>query len=118
MKITHKNIDFIIPPVFFEVKPPVILTEIPYCDKNEVASKQFIKKFNKFTNDKNEIWIKWLTRKMKTLFKLKDLVKVIEEFVFVEKHTSQELFAKQKQDGKNTIHHQVNQTHWNTSISI
>ena len=30
---------------------------------------------------------------MKTLFKLKDLVKVIEEFVFVEKHTSEKLFA-------------------------
>ena len=68
----HENIDFIIPPGFFDVKPPVILIEIPYCDKNEMASKQFIKKFNKFTNDKYDIRIKWLTRKMKTLFKLKD----------------------------------------------
>ena len=68
----HENIDFIIPPGFFDVKPPVILIEIPYCDKNELASKQFIKKFNKFTNDKYDIRIKWLTRKMKTLFKLKD----------------------------------------------
>ena len=68
----HENIDFLIPPGFFDVKPPVILIEIPYCDKNEVASKQFIKKFNKFTNDKYDIRIKWLTRKMKTLFKLKD----------------------------------------------
>ena len=68
----HENINFIILPGFFYVKPPVILTEIPYCDKNEVASKQFIKKFNKFTNDKYDIRIKWLTGKMKTLFKLKD----------------------------------------------
>ena len=67
----HENIDFIIPPGFFDVKPPVILIEIPYCDKNEVASKQFIKTFNKFTNDKYDIRIKWLTRKIKTLFKLK-----------------------------------------------
>ena len=37
------NIDFIIPPGFFDVKSPVILVEIPYCDKNEVASKQFTK---------------------------------------------------------------------------
>ena len=71
-KNNHENIDFIIPPGFFNVKSPVILTEIPYCDKNEVASKQFIKNFNKFTNDKYDIRIKWLTRKMKTLFKLKD----------------------------------------------
>ena len=68
----HENIDFIIPPGFFNVKSPVILIEIPYRDKNEVASKQFIKKINKFTNDKYDIRIKWLTRKMKTLFKLKD----------------------------------------------
>ena len=68
----RENIDFIIPPGFFDVKPPVIFIEIPYCDKNEVASKQFVKKFNKFTNDKYDIRIKWLTRKMKTLLKLKD----------------------------------------------
>ena len=43
----HENFDFIIPPGFFDVKLPVILIEIPYCKKKyEVASKQFIKKFN------------------------------------------------------------------------
>ena len=68
----HENIDFIIPLGFFDVKPPVILIEIPYYDKNKIASKQFTKKFNKFANDKCDIRIKWLTRKMKTLFKLKD----------------------------------------------
>ena len=67
----HDNIDFIILPGFFDMDL-VILIEIPYCDKNEVASKQFIRKFNKFTNDKYDIRIKWLTRTMKTLFKLKD----------------------------------------------
>ena len=61
----HENIDFLIPPGFSDVKPPVILIEIPYCDKNKIASKQFIEKFNKFTNDKYDIRIKWLTRKMK-----------------------------------------------------
>ena len=30
----HENIDFIIPARFFDVKPPVILIEIPYCDEN------------------------------------------------------------------------------------
>ena len=35
----HENIDCIKPPGFFVVKPPVILIEIPYCDKSEVASK-------------------------------------------------------------------------------
>jgi len=50
----------------------VILIEVPYCEKNEAVSKQFIKKFNKFTNCKYDIRIKWLTRKVKTLFHLKD----------------------------------------------
>ena len=68
----HENIDFIILIGFFDVKPPVILTEIPYCDKNEVISKRFIKNFNEITNDKYDIRIKWLTRKMKTLFNLQD----------------------------------------------
>ena len=57
-KNNPENIDFIISSDFFHVKIPVILIEIAYCDKNEVASKQFIKKFNKFTNDKYEIRIK------------------------------------------------------------
>ena len=32
-KNNHENIEFIIPPGIFDVKSPVILTEIPYCDK-------------------------------------------------------------------------------------
>ena len=54
----HKIIDFIILPGFFDVRLPVILIEDLYCDKNEVASKQFIEKFDKFTNDKYDIRIK------------------------------------------------------------
>ena len=38
-KIIKITIDFIVPPGFFNVKPPVILIEIPHYDKNEVASK-------------------------------------------------------------------------------
>ena len=64
--------DFIIPSGLVVVKPRVILIQIPYCDKNEVASKRFIEKRNKFTNDKYDVRMKQLTRKMKVLFKLKD----------------------------------------------
>ena len=42
--------DFIIPPWLFEGKKKVFLVEIPFCLKNEISSKHFIKKFNKFTN--------------------------------------------------------------------
>ena len=92
----HENIDFIIPQGFFDVKPSVILIEIPYCDKNEVTSKQFIKKFKRFTNDKYDIRIKLLTKKTKTIFKIRvsiQLAKFTNEFVLVEKHTLEKLFA-------------------------
>ena len=64
--------DFIIPPFLFEELKPVILIELPFCDMNEVASKQFIKKLINFTNDEYCVRIKWLTRKTKSLFKVKD----------------------------------------------
>ena len=49
---------FIIPSGLVVVKPRVILIQIPYCDKNEVASKRFIEKRNKFTNDKYDVRMK------------------------------------------------------------
>ena len=55
----------------FEVKKKIVLVEIPYCLRNESSSKQFIKKFNKFTNDTFDVRIKWLTKKVKTLFKVR-----------------------------------------------
>ena len=45
---------------------------IPYCLKNESSSKQFIKKFDILTNDTFAAPIKWLTKKVKTLFRVKD----------------------------------------------
>ena len=45
--------------------------DIPYCPKNEEFSKRFMKKFDVFTDDKYDIRIKWITKKVKQLFKLK-----------------------------------------------
>ena len=64
--------DFIIPPWLFEGKKKVVLVEIPFCLKNEISSKHFIKKFNKFTNNTFDVRIKWLTQKVKNLFRVKD----------------------------------------------
>ena len=61
--------DFIIPPWFFEEKKKVVLVEIPFCLKNEISSKHFIKKFDKFTNNTFGVRIKWLTQKVKNLFR-------------------------------------------------
>ena len=72
-----KDKSFIIPPNMFEVKNPFLLLEIPYWEQNEIASKQFIKKLHQFTCDitvkwKYDITVKWLTKKVKSLFPLKD----------------------------------------------
>ena len=46
--------------------------EIPFCLKNKISSKHFIKKFDKFTNNTFDVRIKWLTQKVKNLFRVKD----------------------------------------------
>ena len=70
--ITPKNNDlFIIPPDIFEESKPFILVETPYCEENENASKNVIEKFEGFTNQRYRIAIKWITRKVKSLFKVK-----------------------------------------------
>ena len=56
----------------FAVKKPFLMLEIRYCEHNEIASKQFTKKFHQFTGEKYDIAVKWLTKKVKSLFTLKD----------------------------------------------
>ena len=56
----------------FEVKKPFLHLEIPYCEQNEIASKRFIKKFHQFTGQKYDMAVKWLTKKVKSVFPLKD----------------------------------------------
>ena len=64
--------DCINPRGCFDIGKPIIIVEVPFCTKNELSSKQFIGKFYNFTRSKFDLWVKWITRKMKTLFKLKD----------------------------------------------
>ena len=64
--------DYFIPPYLFEEENPFILLKLPFCEQNEVKSKDFIKKFHKFTNNNFRLAISWKTRKMKMLFKIKD----------------------------------------------
>ena len=63
--------NYIIPPGFFDFPKKVVLVDIPYCPKNEEFSKRFMKKFDVFTDNKYDIRIKWITKKVKQLFKLK-----------------------------------------------
>ena len=67
-----KDESFIFPLNLFVVKKPFLLLEIPFCEQNEIASKRFIKRFHQFTCEKYDIAVKWLTKKVKSIFPLKD----------------------------------------------
>ena len=62
---------FLIPPYFFEEPAPFILIEIPYCPENERLAKHFIPKFKSFLDVECKVVVKWITRKIRTLFSLK-----------------------------------------------
>lgn len=64
--------DLLIPENFFEIPKQSILFEIPFCQANEKVAKSFLTKFNAFTNDQFKVNIKWVTKKVKSLFTNKD----------------------------------------------
>ena len=61
----------LIPHFLFEERKKICI-KLPYCKKNEIASKKFISKLNSFTNFKYIFIILWQTRQIKSLFSLKD----------------------------------------------
>ena len=63
---------FIIPPSLFEITKPFIFVEISYCKLNEIKSKDFLRKFDKFTNTNLRMVITWKTKNIRSLFPLKD----------------------------------------------
>ena len=63
--------DMLIPPYFFDDPIPFILVEIPFCPENERLSKHFIRKFKSFFDTDCTVVVKWSTRKIRTLFRLK-----------------------------------------------
>ena len=62
------------PPDFFETGKPFHLLYLPNYEKNEVKSKDFIKKFYEFSNANFRIAISWKTRTISSLFSLKDKI--------------------------------------------
>ena len=57
---------------FLKLKKPIHFLYFPYCEKNEAKSKDFIKKFHEFTNTNFRIAFTWGTRKLSSLFSLKN----------------------------------------------
>jgi len=61
----------IIPKNFFEMPKKFVSVSLPYCQRNENLSKKFVEKFHSFTENKFDLIIKWNTKKIRSLFKLK-----------------------------------------------
>ena len=49
-----------------------VLVEFPYCPQTELVAKRFLSKFHQFTNQKFQVTVKWITKKVKNLLSLKD----------------------------------------------
>ena len=45
---------------------------VSICPQNELVAKRFLSKFYQFTNQKFQLTIKWISKKVKSLFSLKD----------------------------------------------
>ena len=106
----------------FAVKKTFLLLEIPDSEQNEIASKRFIKKFHQFTGDKYDIAVKWLTKKVKSLFPLKDRnlhpsCKIYKDInAVVEKLALVKPFVMLKNVGQNTILLRINQNQPNVLL--
>ena len=62
----------LIPDFLFKEKKTQCYLEVPFCFQNEKVMNKFLKRFHNLTDNKFEIKIKWQTKKIRTLFKLKD----------------------------------------------
>ena len=103
MKDISKKMSTLYHLIFFEIAKESILVEFPYYPKNELVAKRFFSKFHQLTNQKFQVTIKWITKKVKSLFSLKDtitqLVKYIKERVFVMRHILVKPFGMLTFDG-------------------
>ena len=65
---------------------PFVLIKIPYCEKNEKIAKNFLNKIKELTQNKLRFNILWQSKKLKTLFKVKD--KIVHQANAIYKGTS------------------------------
>ena len=62
------------------------IIKIPYCEKNEKIAKNFLNKIKELTQNKLRFNILWQSKKLKTLFKVKD--KIVHQANAIYKGTS------------------------------
>ena len=68
---TARDDETIIPVHWFDERTKITI-QLPFCRRNEFESKKFMSKLNNYTKGKFNFHILWQTRKIETLFKLKD----------------------------------------------
>ena len=68
-----KKDELLIPPWLFDERKPVTI-RLPFSSKNEKYCAYFIKKLVSFTSEKVKLNVVWNTRKIQSLFPLKDKV--------------------------------------------
>ena len=73
-KLIDKQAEYelIIPDFLFAEPKKFILVEISYCLSNENTVKRFLDKLQSFVHHKFDIAVKWSTKKIRSLFRLKD----------------------------------------------
>ena len=64
--------EMLIPPELLQEKKPTVMIKLPFCFRNEKVSKTFISKLYDYAQNKFDFRIKWVTKKVKSLFQLKD----------------------------------------------
>ena len=70
--IPHLQLILLIPPELFQEKKPAVMIELPFCFRNGKVSKTFISTLYDYVQNKFDFRIKWVTKKVKSLFQLKD----------------------------------------------
>ena len=73
--------DLIIPTWLFDDRK-FISIKVPYCPKNEEISQKFIENLVTFTGDACKFNVNWSTRKIKSLFPLKDRVQHLSSVIY------------------------------------
>ena len=68
--------------LFLEDVKPLVYIRLPFCSKNEQLAKSFRNRLTSFTNDKIDIRIIWETKKIRSLFPLKDKVNHVSNVIY------------------------------------
>ena len=71
---TVENEEPIVSPLMFDERKRVCF-QLPFCKTNEQKIKSIVNKLEEFTNNKVKFIYHWKTRKLKSLFTLKDRIK-------------------------------------------